>query len=263
MVALLYLYTPRNLQRSEYPCTVLPYSSKASLKRTRFESEADKRPKGQASQCFYWKTLRTRRQTSGPRDKRANFSIGKHYVHGGRQAAQGTSEPIFLLENTTYTEADKRPKGQASQFFYWKTLRTQRQTSGPRDKRANVSIGKHYVHRGRQALMERTNDNEIRCWPEEHDVSEGDMSFQGHLSDTDNESEHDIDDVHTEQSDDDSPCYDTVDEQINIVQSISVDVNTVQPGPSTQKGSKQPIERFLHFTHLKTELLTGMFTSYK
>ncbi|KAG8315211.1 hypothetical protein J6590_075617 [Homalodisca vitripennis] len=90
------------------------------------------------------------RQTSGPRDKRANVSIGKHYVHRDRQAAQGTSEPIFLLENTTYTEADKRPKGQASQCFYWKTLRTRRQTSGPRDKRANFSIGKRYVPMRRQ-----------------------------------------------------------------------------------------------------------------
>lgn len=96
--------------------------------------------------------------------------------------------------------------------------------------------------------MEKANEDEIRCWLEENDVSEGNISFQGNLSDTDNESEHDDCNVDTEQSDDDSPLYYTaqhVDEAIDIVQTIPINTNTVEPGPSTHK--QQPIERVSAF----------------
>lgn len=92
--------------------------------------------------------------------------------------------------------------------------------------------------------MEKANENEIRCWLEENDVSEGNISFQGNLSHTDNESGHDDCDVDTEQSDDNSPRYDTaqqVDEVIDIVHTIPINTNTLEPGPSTQK--ERPIEQ--------------------
>lgn len=86
--------------------------------------------------------------------------------------------------------------------------------------------------------MEKATKDTIRCWLEENDASEGNIYFQGNLSDTDGESEHESEcNTDTEQSDDDSARYDAAQhiDEVIVVQTIPMNTNIVDSGPTTQE----------------------------
>lgn len=107
----------------------------------------------------------------------------------------------------------------------------------------------------------RPNEEDIRCWLEENDRSEADVSIPGNLSDTDHASHHSDHDSHTEQTDDDgppnNPFHDRpTSEDTCPAQPIQLDIDIEQAGPSNQR--KRPIQE-VSITYTSKDRVTNWY----